>query len=180
MAGIAARHTFTATLQTDLATARCDLHPVTSADATELHALWTSPGIRRYLWDGEIIARERTDDAIFTSEQLFERSDFGLWMVRERFDRSLAGFAGLWPFREEQQFELLYGIDERLWGHGYAVEASQAVIDYCFRILEMPVIRASTDAANDASVRVLEKLGFTETRRDTVGGLDTIFFERTR
>lgn len=167
-------------MQTDLATARCDLHPVTSADAEALHALWTSPGVRRYLWDGEIISRERTDEAISTSELLFERNDFGLWVVRERFDKSLTGFAGLWPFREEQQFELLYGIDERLWGHGYAVEASLAVIDYCFRVLQMPVIRASTDAANAASVRVLEKLRFTPTTRDTVGGLDTMFFERAR
>ena len=167
-------------MQTDLATARCDLHPVTSADAEELHALWTSPGVRRYVWDGEIIGRERTDDAISTSEQLFERNDFGLWVVRERFDRSLTGFAGLWPFREEQQIELLYGIDQRLWGHGYAVEASAAVIDYCFRVLGMPLIRASTDADNAASVRVLEKLSFTQTRRDAVCGLDTIFFERAR
>ena len=167
-------------MQTDLTTARCDLHPVTSADAEELHALWTSPGVRRYLWDGEIISRERTDEAIFTSDQLFERSNFGLWVVRERFDKSLAGFAGLWPFREDQQIELLYGVDERLWGHGYAVEASTAVIEYCFHILEMPLIRASTDAGHDASVRVLEKLSFTPTRRDTVGGLDTLFFERAR
>ena len=167
-------------MQTDLATTRCDLHPVTSADAEELHALWTTPGVRRYLWDGEIIARERTDEAIYTSEQLFERNDFGLWVVRERFDRSLTGFAGLWPFREDEQFELLYGVDERLWGHGYAVEASAAVIDYLFRILEMPVIRASADAENGGSVRVLEKLGFTPTRRETVRGLDTLFFERAR
>jgi RimJ/RimL family protein N-acetyltransferase len=167
-------------VETDLATARCDLHPVTSADAAELHALWTSAAIRRYLWDDVIISREKTDDAIADSERLFEQNDFGLWVVRERFDKSLAGFAGLWPFREAEQFELLYGIDERLWGHGYAVEASKAVIDYCFRILDMPVIRASTDAENSASVRVLEKLGFTQTRRDTVAGLDTVFFERAR
>lgn len=156
------------------------MQPVTSADAGELHALWTSPGVRRYLWDGEIITRERTDEAISTSEQLFERHDFGLWVVRERFDKSLTGFAGLWPFRDEQQFELLYGIDERLWGHGYAVEAAEAVIDYLFRILDMPRIGASTDAENAASVRVLEKLAFTPTRRETVRGLDTIFFERAR
>ena len=167
-------------MQTDLATTRCDLHPVTSADADELHALWTSAGIRRYLWDDEIIARERTDDAIFNSEQLFERSNFGLWVVRERFDKSLAGFAGLWPFREEKEFELLYGIDERLWGHGYAVEAANAVIEYCFHTLQMPLIRASADAGHEASVRVLEKLAFTLTRRDTVGGIDTLFFERAR
>ena len=177
---IAAPHTSTETLQTELSTPRCDLHPVTSADAAELHALWTSPGVRRFLWDDEIIARERTDEAIASSELLFEKSDCGLWVVRERFDRSLTGFAGLWPFRDGQDLELLFGIDERLWSHGYASEVGQAVIDYCFTTLKMPVIRASTDAENEASVRVLEKLGFTPTRRATVNRLDTIFFERGR
>lgn len=167
-------------MQTDLSTARCDLHPVTEADSAALHALWTSAGVRRYLWDDEIISRERTDDAIATSERLFETNDFGLWVVRERFDRTLAGFVGIWPFREAQEFELLFGIDERLWSHGYASEVGQAVLDYCFTTLKMPVVRASTDAENGASVRVLEKLGFTQTRRATINRLDTIFFERAR
>ncbi len=163
---------------TELTTARCDLLPVSSADADALHALWTSPGVRRFLWDDEIISRERTDDAIATSERLFERNDFGLWIMRERFDKSMAGFAGIFPFREGGELELLFGIDERRWGHGYAAEGGQAVIDYCFTTVKMPMIRASTDAENAASARVLEKLGFTQTRRDTVEGLDTIFFER--
>lgn len=167
-------------MQTDLSTARCELTPVSPSDAAALHALWSTPGVRRYLWDGEIIPRERTDAAIATSADLFERHDFGLWLVRERVDRTLVGFAGIWPFRDSADLELLYGIDERLWGRGYAVEAAQAVIDHAFRMLDLPVIRASTDADNAASVRVLEKLGFTQTRRETVNRIDTVFFEKQR
>jgi RimJ/RimL family protein N-acetyltransferase len=44
----------------------------------------------------------------------------------------------------------------------------------------MSVVRASIDAPNAASARVLEKLGFTRLRRATVGGLDLVFFERLR
>jgi RimJ/RimL family protein N-acetyltransferase len=40
----------------------------------------------------------------------------------------------------------------------------------------MRTLAASTDAANTASIRVLEKLGFTLTRRETIGRLDTVFF----
>ena len=167
-------------MTTELASARCDLLPVTRADAAPLHALWTSPGVRRYLWDDEIIPRQRTDDAIATSIELFDRHDFGLWLLRERIDRAVIGFAGLWPFRDAAEFELLDGVDERNWGRGYAVEASQAVIDYAFTRLDMPLLRASTDAGNTASMRVLDKLGFVQTRRETVSGFDTVFFEKTR
>jgi [ribosomal protein S5]-alanine N-acetyltransferase len=67
-----------------------------------------------------------------------------------------------------------------MWGRGYAVEGAQAVIQYCFHALELPVIAASTDVENAASVRVLEKLGFAQTRRETIDGLDTVFFEKRR
>ena len=53
-------------------------------------------------------------------------------------------------------------------------------MDYCFTIVQMPSIRASADADNAASIRVLGKLGFTQTRRATVGRNDTIFYERAR
>jgi RimJ/RimL family protein N-acetyltransferase len=41
----------------------------------------------------------------------------------------------------------------------------------------MPLVRASTDVGNVASIRVLEKLGARFDRRDTVGCLDTVFYE---
>ena len=41
----------------------------------------------------------------------------------------------------------------------------------------MREIHASTDAANEASVRVLERLRFAVNRRATVNGLDTLFFK---
>jgi [ribosomal protein S5]-alanine N-acetyltransferase len=167
-------------LRTDLATARCELTPASPSDAPQLHGLWTGAGVRRYLWDGETIPRQRTDEAIAASEALFEKHGFGLWLLRERNDRALVGFAGLWPFRQAQEFELLYGIDEAVWGRGYAVEAARAVVEHCFGTLGMAVIKASTDVANAASLRVLEKLGFTQTRRGTIDGLDTVFFEKQR
>ena len=163
---------------TTLRTSRCELRPAVPADAGELHALWITPGVRRFLWDDEIIPLERATEAVATSGQLFDRHRFGLWTVRLKGSPAIQGFAGIWPFRDPPEFELLFGIAEPLWGQAYAVEAASAVLAYCAAVLEMPRIRASTDAGNVASIRVLDKLGFAEVRRATVGGLDTIFFER--
>ena len=161
-----------------LSTARCELRPVTSGDAAELHALWTAPGVRRFLWDDAIIPLEQTADAIRTSEALFRDHRFGLWAARLQREAAIAGFAGIWPFREPPEFELLYGVAEAYWGRGLAVEASRAVLEYCGDALSMTTMRASTDAANIASVRVLDRLGFTAVRRAVADGLDTVFYER--
>ncbi len=161
-----------------LRTARCELRPITGADTTELQALFARPGVRRFLWDDRIVSAEQTADVVATSGELFTEHRFGLWALRREGSTAIDGFAGIWPFRDPPEFELLFGVAEPQWGQGYAPEAARAVLEYCGAVLELPMIRASTDAGNTASIKVLEKLGFAAVTRATVGGLDTIFFER--
>ena len=163
-----------------LDTERCELRPVCADDAAALHRLWISPGVRRFLWDNEIIPIERAAQAVSRSVELFEEHRFGLWVARLKGSTGLCGFAGLWPFRDPPEYELLYGVAEPLWGQGYAVEMARAIITYCYDTLDMSVLRASINAPHVASARVLEKLGFTCVRRGTVDGAEHLFFERVR
>lgn len=177
----------------ELTTTRCLLRPVTAADLDPLHRLWSSAGVRRFLWDDEVIPTGRAAEAIDQSERLFREHRFGVWgawMPAGRADdfasrrpgtpRELRAFTGLWPFREPPEIELVYGVAEPLWGQGVATEIARAVIEHCFGTLDMASVRASTDAANGASIRVLEKLGFARLRRTIAGGLDTVFYELRR
>jgi 8-oxo-dGTP diphosphatase len=52
-----------------------------------------------------------------------------------------------------------YWLGQRHWGTGYAREAVVAVIDYGFRFLGLPTIRAYTDPSNTASQQVLLHCG---------------------
>ena len=159
------------------------LLPLARSDANELHALWTTPSVRRFLWDGEIIPFERTVDSVDKSARLFAERGFGLWGAwgsdpgQTPRTAQLAGFAGFWYFRDPPELELLYGVDENLWGHRVAGAIASAVIAYGCTELEMRRIRATTDAANVRSVRVLEKLGFEFVKREMVLPLDTVFYE---
>jgi [ribosomal protein S5]-alanine N-acetyltransferase len=165
---------------TELTTARCLLRPIAPADRDHLHELWTSPGGRRFLWDDTIIPLSRTVDAIEHSGHLFRANGFGLWGAWLTDAVTMAGFAGLWPFRDPPEIELVYGVAEPLWNHGYATEIARAMVAYGFETLNMPAVRASTDTGHAASIRVLQKLGFTFVDRRIVGGLDTVFFELPR
>ena len=161
-------------------TERCQLRPVTPDDTAALHRLWISPGVRRFLWDDEIIPLERAGEAVSTSLELFDRHRFGLWAMRLKGMTDVCGFTGIWPFRDPAEFELLYGVAEPLWGRGYAVEVSRAILAYCYDTLDMSVVRASINAPHVASARVLEKLGFTCVRNGDVAGAEHLFFEHTR
>jgi RimJ/RimL family protein N-acetyltransferase len=53
-----------------------------------------------------------------------------------------------------------YTLSREAWGCGYATEAVRGVIKYCFENLKMHRIRANCDTRNQASWRLLEKIGF--------------------
>ena len=56
--------------------------------------------------------------------------------------------------------ELGYWVAEEFWGNGYAVEASEVLIERAFDELDVKVIYATYRCENFQSKRVLEKLGF--------------------
>jgi RimJ/RimL family protein N-acetyltransferase len=50
------------------------------------------------------------------------------------------------------------------WGRGLATEAGRAFVDHGFATLGLRKIHAGMNAKNAASIRVIEKLGFTRVR----------------
>jgi ribosomal-protein-alanine N-acetyltransferase len=159
-------------------TGRLRLRPVVPADQPALHALFTQPGVRRFLFDDEVLSTERTEEIIRTSQELFARENRGLWIAQLPQDGTAVGFGALWYFRDPPELELLYGVGDDYVKQGYGREIARAVVDYGFGVLRMPSIRASTDAGHTDSQRLLDDLQFTLERRATVAGLDTVFYVR--
>ena len=118
---------------TSFTTARLRLDPTRERDLDSLHALWTEPGVRRYLWDDVIIPREKAEETLRASLASFARDGFGLWVLRLTGDQDLIGFAGLRRIAElPLEVELLYGLHPRFWKRGLATEASAAVLERGF------------------------------------------------
>ncbi len=160
----------------EIETARLRLRPLAEADVDELHTLWSSPEVRKYLWDNEVIAHQRTASLIGESLRHFAVHGYGLWGARLHDREGLVGFGGFWYFHTPPKLELLYGIAPEHWNRGLATEIAQALIRYGFEELEFSEVRASTDAPNAASARVLEKAGLQFERRAVVDGLETLFY----
>ena len=61
-------------------------------------------------------------------------------------------------------------------GNGYATEAAAAVLRHCFATIHLTRIAADVDEPNEASVRVLEKLGMSRVGRRVVDGRPLLDF----
>ena len=160
-----------------LTSRRMTLEPLTPNHTDTMHALWTDEGVRKYLWDGLVITRERAAEVIAASQADFAKHRYGLWAVVDKASGRVIGFCGL-RSGEHDAPELLYGFFPRFWGKGLATEAAQAVLSYAFA-LGHPEVVAATDVPNDASARVLERLGMKFERRGLLNGLDTLFFKKS-
>ncbi len=146
-----------------------------------MHGLWTDPGVRRYLWDGESIPWEKARTMLVRSVESFGEHSFGLWAVIEKSSEALVGFCGFWPSGEDGLGgELLYGLETSYWNAGLATEAAEAVIRYGFEEVGMDRIVAGADTANAASLRVMEKAGLLHDGRDLRNGNDLTYYSVSR
>lgn len=73
-----------------------------------------------------------------------------------------SGLATLYDFRHEGcEIGIKIGLGS-MRGRGYASEAVELLVTYCFETLNLRVVRGSTLAHNQRMQRVFEKHGFTE------------------
>lgn len=163
-----------------LETGRLRLRPFVPEEADELHALWTQPEVRRFLWDDQVIPPDQTMEIMRRSGEFFAREGFGLWSIRTANSPELCGFGGYWYFREPPELELLLGLGPAHWHRGLATEAGIALIRYGFEVLGFDEVRGSTDAPNEPSLRLMRRLGMEFEKQAEVGGLDTVFFVARR
>jgi [ribosomal protein S5]-alanine N-acetyltransferase len=162
-----------------LRTPRLTLRPWELDDIDTLHALWTRPEVRRYLWDDVVISRTRAEETVRDTLDTASREGIGGWVAIDIATGALAGFVGLIR-REPGDPELIYGLAPEWWGRGMATEASRAVLAYAFGPLSCERVTAAMDVPNAASVRVMERLGMRFTHRGLLNGLDTLFYEMRR
>jgi RimJ/RimL family protein N-acetyltransferase len=117
------------------------------ADETIVRNLATAPWPYRLRDAESFLAQPR--DPVLPSFLIFERTDGAPRLV---------GSCGLGR-RPSGAVELGYWIARPFWGHGYATEASIALIDIA-KALGIVQLEGSHFLDNPASARVLEKLGF--------------------
>ncbi len=145
-----------------LETPRLHLAPLSVGEVDALWGLFRQAGVRRYLLDGLEVEREWIEDEVRRSEERFADRTGGLFAAHSRATRALVGVTGFRPFLEPDPpaVQLLYAVDDGQVGKGLGSEMAAAAIEFAFTRLDHREVRATVDAPNVASGRVLERLGF--------------------
>ena len=161
-------------------TARLRLRPYIIDDVEALHAHWTDPQVRKYLWDDIIIPREQVAEVVESSINGFAASGFGFWAIFFREKNELIGFCGFRFFGEPPEIEILYSIAPEYTGRGLATEAARAMLRYGFAEHKFARIYAGADPPNAASFRVMEKCGMEFSKRLWINNLEAVYYVITK
>lgn len=89
----------------------------------------------------------------------YERNGFGLYLVELKESSEPIGMCGLIKRAELEDVDIGYAFLPKYWSKGYAVESAIAVKEYAREVLGLKRLVAITDPENQASIRVLEKIG---------------------
>ena len=84
----------------------------------------------------------------------------GVFAITLKNGGKMIGTIELHSYVEKFKAELGYTVNPAFWGHGYAVEASIAVLKWGFNTLKLKRIECSCFTTNHNSQRVCEKLHF--------------------
>jgi RimJ/RimL family protein N-acetyltransferase len=140
-------------------------------DVAAMAAFNAQPEVMRWIGDGSVRTVQQTKASIEAWEQHWQRDGFGLFALELRATGELAGFTGLSipEFLPEVMpaVEIGWRLGQRFWGQGLATEAAQAALRFGLIDCGLERIVSIAQAGNDASERVMAKLGM-HLERETV------------
>lgn len=133
-----------------------------SIDAGFICTLLNSPKFIRYIGDRGV--RTAKEAAVFIEDryrQSYRDHGFGLYTVELKSSRSQIGICGFVKRDSLPSPDIGFAFLPEFEGLGYGYESAAAMVTYGRGNLSMTRILAITTIDNDASGRLLEKIGFT-------------------
>jgi RimJ/RimL family protein N-acetyltransferase len=143
-----------------LETERLVLRRLSSNDAEFILELLNQPSFLRYIGDKGVRTTEDAARYIQTGPiASYERFGFGLYLVELKETGVPIGMCGLLKRDMLPDADVGFAFLPDYWSQGYAFEAASGVMSYGREVLGLQRIVAITSLDNDASIRLLEKIG---------------------
>ncbi|MCW4454669.1 GNAT family N-acetyltransferase [Flavobacterium sp. MXW15] len=147
--------------QPELHGPRLRLREVREDDAPALFAIHSDPQVMRYwshpAWTDPVQAEQKVADIQRQRREL----DILVWAIADAASDRLIGTGVVFALDPAQgRAEIGYSLHPDWQGRGLASEALRMILAYLFEELQLRRVEADVDPRNEASWRLLEKLGF--------------------
>lgn len=158
-------------------TKRLRLRELIEQDTDALFDVLGDPEAMRYF--PKVYTRDEAGLWIARNQQRYRIFGYGEWAVVDRDSGVMFGGCGpCWhEINDELQLEVGYHFRRRYWGHGYATEAAQAVIDWCFANVAVDHIISLIRPENEPSRKVAERNGLVAKEKTVWRGYEHLIYK---
>ena len=147
--------------QPELRSDRLRLREVHTDDVDALYDIHSDPVVMRYGSHPAWTERSQAERKVADIQQQRREQDVLIWALADAASDQLIGTAVAFSLdRGQGRAEIGYSLRRDRQGQGLAVEAMRVIVAYLFDTLELRRLEADIDPRNDASCRLVEKLGF--------------------
>lgn len=162
-------------LQTD----RLLLRELTQEDAGEFFRLNSDPDVMRYTGDDPLSTREEAEKMLRNYDH-YRRYGIGRWAVIKKSDNRFIGYCGFKYSADVDEYDIGFRLFKNEWNKGYATEAAKACIEYAFENFSLNMIVGRAMKVNEASIKVLSKIGLSYWKDDACGMADGVIYKIER
>lgn len=144
-----------------LETARLLLRQMTPRDARAVYRVFADDAVTRYY---DLPTFQDISQARQVIDRQIERFDIGAgirWGIARRSDDVIIGTCGFHLSQDPHRAEIGYDLASAFWGQGLMSEALAAMLAWGFESLGLNRVEALVMPGNEASRRLLARLGFT-------------------
>jgi RimJ/RimL family protein N-acetyltransferase len=152
-------------------TPRLVLRAFAEDDAGALYRLFQEKDVLRYFPHTDPPPLEKVQKRVKGYIDHWQEHGYGLWALTSRCSGELMGRCGLQYLPDTEETEVDFLLGRPFWGQGYATEAGRISLRYGFEELRLKSIVGIVHPDNQASKRVLEKLGLRMAERTEYFGM---------
>ena len=145
----------------ELKTERLVVREFVSDDAEFILDLLNQPSFIRFIGDKGVRSVDDAKNYIATGPvESYRQHAFGLYLVELKESKIPIGMCGVLKRQSLPDPDLGFAFLPEYWRKGYAFEAASAVVDQAKDVFKLTRILAITTPDNDASIKLLQRLGF--------------------
>lgn len=130
-------------------------------DSQDLLALYSDEAVVQYMPFTPFESEEDARGEMSWYAKIFKEHTGLRWMIEDRESCRVIGTCGFLNYENvHNRAEVGYDLHSDYWGRGVMTEVARAVLHFGFMRMQLNKIEAKVEPENEASIRLLHKLGF--------------------
>lgn len=132
-------------------------------DCKDIFALYSDEKVVKYLPLTLFASVDDALDELNWYDKIFKEQTGLRWVIEEAKTKKVIGTCGYLNYeKEHNRIEIGYDLNPEHWGKGIMQEALRKIIHFAFTSMGINKIEAKIEPENNSSIRLLEKLNFSQ------------------